>query len=77
MWMLQEYGEEAAIEIVLRASLFDCLPGHRLSWLMFLVKVLISFRRMKGKYFNQASTVSSQSLYRLSYIKYATRRHKF
>jgi hypothetical protein len=76
MWMIQEYGEVAAIQILLRSSLFDCRPGHRLSWLMFLVKARSSFRRMKGQYFNQTTTASSQSLFRLSYIQYATRRHK-
>jgi hypothetical protein len=76
MWLIQEYGEVAALQNLLRASIFDFRPGHRLSWLMFLVKVLSSFRRMKGQYFNQVTTASSQNLFLLSYIKYATGRHK-
>jgi hypothetical protein len=62
MWMVEEYGVVATLQILLRSSLFNSRPGHRLSWPMFLVNVLISFWRMKRQYFNQVTTASSQSL---------------
>jgi hypothetical protein len=62
MWMIDGYDVVAALQILLRAFLFDSLPLHRLFWLMFLVNVLSSFWRMKGQYFSQVTTASTQSL---------------
>jgi len=45
MWMTPEYGVVAALQILLRTSLFDSRPEHRLSWLMFLMNALSSFCR--------------------------------
>jgi hypothetical protein len=63
LWMIDECGVVEALKSVLRASLFDYRPEHRLSWMMFLANVLSSFWRMKERYFNQVTTASSQSLY--------------
>lgn len=59
--MIQEYSVVAALQILLRASLLDSLPGHHLSWLMFLVNALSSFWRIKEQHFNQVTTAYSQS----------------
>jgi hypothetical protein len=58
-WMIQEYVVVAALQILLRAPLFDSWLGHRLSWLMFLVNALSSFWRTNGQYLYQVTSASS------------------
>ena len=66
MRKIEDYGAVAALEILLGGSLRDSRPQHSLSWLMLLENALSSFMRMKGQYFIQISTASSQnpSVYR-------------